>query len=187
VESFIEEHRPLILRHARALVRLHPDKCAAEDVAKEVELELMQLSQRQGLTPEKIHAPDQYLRMVSKHAFQRAKRRRALLDQLSAGDDLDALSTDTAEVEQDLPPLPSVPSSDGEDARDTLDRLKDALAPSDALVCALLLEDDATMDDVSIWLEMPMKDLALARERILATAASIGIEPEAREERRGGS
>jgi hypothetical protein len=33
---------------------------------------------------------------------------------------------------------------------------------------------------------MPMKDLAATRERILSAAAAIGIEPEPREDRRGG-
>jgi DNA-directed RNA polymerase specialized sigma24 family protein len=187
VESFIEEHRPLILRHARALVRQHPEKCAAEDLAKEIEIELMQLAKHHGLTADKIHAPDPYLREIAKHAFGRARRRRALLDQLSAGDDLDALSSDIAEVDADLPPLPSPPSPEGEAARETLERLKNALSPSDALICALLLEDNAEMDDVSTWLNLPMKDLATARERILTTAVALGIEPVTREDRRGNS
>ncbi len=186
MESFLEAHRPLILRHSRAVVALLPEKSAAEDVAKEIEMVLRQLAERRGLTPEKIHAPDPYLRLVAKHAFGRARQRRALLDQLAAGDDLDALSKDMAEVDADLPPLPAPPSPEGQKARQTLDRLKDALSASDALVCALLFEDDASMDDVSAWISMPMKDLAATRERILSTAAAIGIEPEPREDRRGG-
>jgi hypothetical protein len=41
------------------------------------------------------------------------------------------------------------------------------------------------MDDVSAWISMPPKDLAAARERILTKAASLGIEPERRADRRG--
>ncbi len=187
MQSFIEQHRPLILRHARALVRAHPEKFAAEDVAREMELELGQLAKHRGLTEAKILAPDAYLRVVAKHAVGRARRRRALLEQLAAGDDLDALSKDMAELDSDLPGLPALPAPEGEKARATLDKLKDALSPSDALIVALLLEDDGSMDDVAGWLSMPMAEVAFARERILAKAASIGIEPDAPREDRPGN
>ncbi len=187
VQSFIEQHRPLILRHARAMVSAHPEKFAAEDVAREIEIELVQLGKQRGLTPEGVHAPDPYVRLIAKHALGRAKRRRALLEQLAAGDDLDALSKDIAELDSDLPPLPFAPSPEGAKARATLERLKDALSPSDALIVALLLEDDATMDEVAGWLAMPIEEVAFARERILSKAAFLGIEGEPpRDDRRGG-
>jgi DNA-directed RNA polymerase specialized sigma24 family protein len=187
VHSFVEQHRPLILRHARALVQGYGEKFAAEDVAREIELELGQLAKNCGLTGESITAPDRYLRTVAKHALGRAKRRRTLIEQLAAGDDLDALSKDIAELDSDLPPMPLAPSPEGTKARETLDRLKDALSPGDALVAALLLEDDTSMDDVAAAVAMPMEEIAAARERILAKAAALGIEPDApREDRRGG-
>jgi hypothetical protein len=184
VQSFIEQHRPLILRHARELVRLQPEKCAAEDVAREVELELQQLARNRSLTAEAVHSPDPYIRLIARHALGRAKRRRALLEQLAAGDDLDALSKDITVLDSDLPPLPAPRSPEGEKARATLERLKDALSPKDALVASLLLEDDASVDDVAGWLTMPLEDVAHARERILATAVSLGIEAEAAPEER---
>jgi DNA-directed RNA polymerase specialized sigma24 family protein len=186
VHSFVEMHRPLILRHARALVREHPEKFAAEDVAREIELELGQLAKHHALTEASITSPDRYLRIVAKHALGRAKRRRALIEQLAAGDDLDALSKDIAELDSDLPPLPATPSPEGAKARATLEELKDALPPADALIVALLLEDDMTLDDVAASLAMPLEEVAFARERILHKAAAIGIEADApREDRRG--
>ena len=189
MQSFIEQHRPLILRHARALMQPHPERFAAEDVAREMELELDQLARHRGLSAEQVLAPDSYLRVVAKHALGRARRRRALLEQLAAGDDLEALSKDMAELDADLPGLPVPPSPEGEKARAILDKLKDSLSPSDALVAALLLEDDGTMDDVAGCLSMPVEEIASARARILETAASIGLLAEvpadARDERRG--
>jgi hypothetical protein len=167
----------------------HPEKFAAEDVAREIGLELEQLAQHRGLTPAQVLAPDNYLRVLAEHALRRARRRRALLEQLAAGDDLDALSHDMAELDADLPPLPVPPSPAGEKARTTLERLKDALLPQDALVAALLFEDDASADDVGGWLSMPPEDVSAARERILAAAAALGIDDdsagEPREDQRG--
>jgi hypothetical protein len=189
VQSFIEQHRSLILRHARAQITVHPEKFAAEDVVREMELELAQLGQNRGLTDAQVLAPDNYLRVLAKHALRRARRRRALLEQLAAGDDLEALSKDMAELDADLPPLPAPPSPAGQKARATLESLKDALVPQDALVAALLLEDDASVDDVAGWLSMPPDEVVAARERILSAAASLGIEHEppgeSLEDRRG--
>jgi DNA-directed RNA polymerase specialized sigma24 family protein len=175
MRSFIEQHRPLILRHARAVVRTHSEKIALEDVAREIELELGQLASERGLAPDKIHSPDHFLRLIAKHALGRAKRRRTLIEQLAAGDDLDALSTDLSALDSDLPALPEGPSVEGSEARATLERLKDALAPRDALVAALLFEDDGSMDEVAEELAMPMEELAMARERILHAAVTIGL------------
>jgi DNA-directed RNA polymerase specialized sigma24 family protein len=187
MQSFVEQHRPLILRHARAVVRGAAEKIALEDVAREMDLELGQLAKEKGLTPENIHSPDVFLRTIARHALGRAKRRRTLIEQLSAGDDLDALSTDLAALDSDLPALPAPRSPEGHAARATLERLKAALRPWDALVAALLFEDDGTMDDVCEELAMPMAELAASRERILSAAASLGITPEARDDRRGGA
>jgi DNA-directed RNA polymerase specialized sigma24 family protein len=186
MQAFVEQHRPLILRHARAAVRLHSEKIALEDVAREIELELTQLGKEKGLTPERVHSPDHFLRTIAKHALGRAKRRRTLIDQLAAGDDLDALSTDLASLDSDLAPLPAAPSAEGKAARDALEKLKDALAPRDALIAALLFEDDGTMEEVCDELSMPLEEVAAARERILSAAASQGIAPAPGEDRRGG-
>jgi DNA-directed RNA polymerase specialized sigma24 family protein len=186
MQGFVELHRPLILRHARAVVRTHQEKIPLEDVAREIELELGQLAKEKGLDSTQIHSPDHFLRTIAKHAMGRAKRRRTLIDQLAAGDDLDALSTDLAALDSDLAALPAPPSPEGAAARDALEKLKDALSPRDALVAALLFEDDGTMDEVAEQLTMPMEEVAAARERVLSAAAAQGIAPTApRDERRG--
>ena len=60
-----------------------------------------------------------------------------------------------------------------------------ALALLIVLVAAMLFEDDSSMDDVAAWLSMPMGEVAFARERILAKAVALGIEPDPpREDRR---
>ena len=114
-------------------------------------MELTQLGEAPGAHPGEDRRPGRVPAAWRSTPLGRAKRRRALLDQLSAGDDLDALSTDIDRRGRRSAPLPPPPSAEAKAARETLERLKDALSPSDALVCALLLEDDASMDDVATW------------------------------------
>jgi DNA-directed RNA polymerase specialized sigma24 family protein len=144
-----------------------------------------------GLDPAKIHSPDPFLRAVARHALGRAKRRRTLIEQLAAGDDLDAISADLTALDADLAPLPGDRTSEGGAARATLEKLKDALAPHDALILALLFEDDGTMEEVAEDLAMPMEDVAAARDRILEAAAAHEVQDVAgaapAEDRRGGS
>ena len=174
VRTFIEEHRALILRHSRVVVRAHAEKTAVEDVACEIELMLEQMETK-GLDPRKIVSPDAFVRGLAKHALGRAKRRRALIDQLAAGDDLEALSKDLDALDKDLPAPTLTPTPDGTAARAKIETLKESLSPRDALLCALLYEDDGTMDEVCEALSIPMEDLAVARERILEKAAAQGI------------
>jgi DNA-directed RNA polymerase specialized sigma24 family protein len=174
VRSFIEEHRALILRHARVVVRAAGEKTAVEDVACELELVLEQMATR-GLDARKIVSPDAFVRAMAKHALGRAKRRRALIDQLAAGDDLEALSKDLDLLDRDLPSPALEPTPDGTAARTKLETLKESLSPKDALLCALLYEDDGSMDEVCEALSIPMEELAVARERVLEKAASQGI------------
>jgi hypothetical protein len=177
VLSFIDQHRALVLRHSRAIVRAQGDKTAVEDVACEMELVLEQMVEK-GLDPEKISSPDLFLRIIARHALGRAKRRRRLIEQLAAGDDLGALSKDLEALDADLPTISLEPSPEGTEARTTLERLKDALTPRDALVAALLFEDDGTMDEVAVALSIPMEELAATRERLLHKAAALGVAPE---------
>ncbi len=174
MQAFIDQHRALILRHARGIVRAQGDKTAVEDVACEIELVLEQMAIK-GLDAAKVASPDPFLRAVAKHALGRAKRRRRLIEQLAAGDDLDALSKDLEALDADLPSLTLEPSPEGAGARATLETLKDALGPRDALVAALLFEDDATMDEVVEAISISMEDLAAARERVIRKAASLGL------------
>jgi len=101
VQPFLSEHRPLILKHARAFVRAHGEKIAAEDVARELELVLSQLGDQKGAKAEQIESPDAYLRSIVLHAARRAKRRRTLIEQIAAGDDLHAITDDLEALEFD--------------------------------------------------------------------------------------
>jgi hypothetical protein len=177
VQDFLDEHRALILRHARAHVNVPSDKITPEDVAREIELELTQLGAR-GLTAASIDAPDAYVRSLVKHAAGRARRRRTLVEQLAAGDDLEALANDLGALDADLAPLPEPASPGAMAARATLEKVKDALSPSDALVFALLIEDDSALDDVAAWLGVSLPEAAAARDRVLETAKAQGIEGE---------
>jgi DNA-directed RNA polymerase specialized sigma24 family protein len=80
VQAFVTQHRPLILKHARAFVRANAEKIAGEDVAREVELVLVQLGELRGTKPEQIESPDSYLRAIVLHAARRAKRRHTLIE-----------------------------------------------------------------------------------------------------------
>jgi DNA-directed RNA polymerase specialized sigma24 family protein len=177
VQEFVDEHRALILRHARRHVRGTGEKIPAEDVAREIELELTQLALH-GLAPVSIDSPDGYIRAIVKHAAGRAKRRRTLIAQLAAGDDLDALSNDLAALDADLPPRPTPPSAPEREARAAIDRVKDALTPTDALVFAFLVEDDESTLDVAAAMGVPVDDVVAARARIVGVAAAQGIEPD---------
>ena len=183
VQGFVDEHRALILRHALAFTSANGEKIPPEDVAREIELILVQLGSVKELTPAAIEAPDAYLRAIAKHATGRAKRRRTLIEQLAAGDDLDALSADLAALDADLPPLPAPAPRDAKDARTLLDRVKRALPPRDALVFALLFEDGEAIEDVASTIGMAIEEVATARERILEAAATNGVpsDPDARE------
>jgi hypothetical protein len=75
VQPFVDAHRALILRHARSYVKALGEKIAAEDVAREIELELTQLGVTTGLQPSAIEAPDAYVRSLVKHASGRAGAR----------------------------------------------------------------------------------------------------------------
>jgi DNA-directed RNA polymerase specialized sigma24 family protein len=184
LQDFVDAHRALIFRHARAHVKTYGEKIPAEDVAREIELELTQLGNA-GLTSAAIDSPSAYVVSLVKHATGRAKRRHTLIEQLAAGDDLDALSKDLSELDADLHALPTPASPIANDARNTLDRMKDALSPQDALVFALLVEDEQSLEEVASTIGLSIADVASSRERILDVASQqdVPIDPEPRAER----
>ena len=187
MQSFVEQHRALILRHARAVVRLHAEKIALEDVAREMELELGQLAKQRGLTPEKIESPDLFLRAIAKHALGRAKRRRTLIEQLAAGDDLDALSTDLAELDSDLPspPLRPLPRGSRRAAPSSASRTRSSRATPWWPRSSSKTTAQWTKWPTSCrcrWTSSPSRASGSSRK-----AASLGIAPApGRDERRGG-
>src|SRR5262249_35216221 len=161
----------LVLKHARAHTKTSADKVPAEDIARELELVLLQLHKTKGLKSEAIPSPEGYIRSLVLHAAHRAKRRRTLIDQISAGDDLQAIGEDLTALDADLPDLPGTISSEASKAQQTIEKLKAKLSARDALICALLIEDELGVEGVSRVLSTPVSDVASARERILRAAA----------------
>ena len=171
VREFLAEHKDLVLKHARAHVRKAGELIAAEDVARELELELAQLAQHRDLEPKSIGSPDALLRSMVKHATGRAKRRRKLVEQIAAGDDLQAVSEDLAALDSDLADTGAGEGEAARAARAALDRVKAKLTPRDALIFALLVEDDLGLAEVGAALSLPLDAVDAARARILEVAA----------------
>ena len=179
LQNFLNEHGALVLKHARTHVRVHGEKIAAEDVAREMELILRQLAERKGVTASSIESADSYLRAIVLHAARRAKRRHTLIQQIAAGDDLQAISDDLGALDADLPEPPAPRTAESIAARKILDELKGKLAPRDALVFALVIEDDTSIEDASRVIAMPPSEVAAARDRILRAAEAMKIDGEA--------
>jgi DNA-directed RNA polymerase specialized sigma24 family protein len=171
VRDFLAEHKELVLKHARAHVRKAGELIAPEDVAREMELEVAQLAQVRGLDPKSIASPDALLRAMVKHAAGRAKRRRKLVEQIAAGDDLQAVSEDLAALDADLVEAAAGQGDRARGAREALEKLKALLAPRDALVFALLFEDDMSAAEVGQALSMLEDAVEAARGRIMELTA----------------
>jgi DNA-directed RNA polymerase specialized sigma24 family protein len=184
VELFVNQHRALLLKMARVYVRTNAEKISAEDVARELELELLQLGKSHSVAPQTIAMPDAFFRSIVRHAAGRAKRRHTLIQQVAAGDDLKAVSEDLAALDADLPPPPSAPNVESRAARAQLDEVKTALAPHDRLVFSLLIEDDSSEELVATTIGISETDVRAARDRIVERAGTLNIEGEA--DRRGG-
>lgn len=180
--EFVREHRALIYKHARAYARAHPDKTSVEDIAREMELMLLELGER-GVRFAELASPDAYFRVLVRHAGGRSRRRRTLIQQVAAGDDLHAVSDDLRALDADLPESPKPPDAEAVESRELLDAVKDTLSARDRLVFALLIDDDETVEDVAAHITTPFADIRAALERILkaAAAARIHADPDRRD------
>jgi DNA-directed RNA polymerase specialized sigma24 family protein len=181
----LDRHRVLLLKHARASVRAGADKIAAEDVARELELIVAQLTEK-GVDFDALTSPDRYFRTLVRHAVGRAKQRHTLIMQVAAGDDLQAVSKDLARLDADLPPKPEADDAEVLAARKKLDAIREALPPRERLVFALLIEDDASESRVAEALGQPPEAISQARAHILEVAGTHGISADADGGGRGG-
>jgi hypothetical protein len=172
--SFIKEHRALLYKHARAYLRQHAEKTPVEDIAREMELMLTQLGLH-GVDFASIASPDLYFHTLVRYAVGRARRRRTLIQQVAAGDDLHAVSDDLASLDADLPQAPSGLDAEAKEARELLDSVKERLASGDKLIFAILIEDDETIEGVASQTSTPFAEVNDARERILKEAAAVRI------------
>ncbi len=175
METLNRRHTALLLKHARRFMRATAITVPVADVAREAELILGEM----GTRASEVAAPEAAIRDVIRHAVGRVKRRRTLIEQIAAGDDLEAVSRDLAAVDNELPPLLGKPTAEDAAAFETVCRLKRALPPTDALVMALIFDDDFADHEVAALVTRPVSDIAAARERILFTAKELGIEGDA--------
>jgi hypothetical protein len=177
VAESASQHRTLILKHARAYVRANAEKIPAEDVAREIELMLVQLERRTALAPATVGQLDACLRSVVRYACGRAKRRRKLVEQVAAGDDLAAMADDLRALDDDLPDPPTLFAPEAVEAKEVVDAIKGKLTPHDALIFALLYEDDATPEEVERFLSVPPEVVVDARDRIFQASVELGVRP----------
>jgi DNA-directed RNA polymerase specialized sigma24 family protein len=180
--SFVREHRALLYKHARAYVRQHSEKITVEDIAREMEVMITQLGAK-GVSFSDVPSPDAYFRTLVRHAVGRARRRRTLIQQVAAGDDLHAVSDDLAALDADLPTAPAPLDAEAKEARELLDSVKERLKPADRLIFAVLIEDDEAVDAVAGHLSTPFAQVEEARARILkeAAAARVHADPDRRD------
>jgi len=178
VDAFVASHRALMLKHARAHVHAFGEAIPAEEVAREIELILKQLAAK-GADVERLPSPDAVIRHLVRHAVGRAKRRHTLIEQVAAGDDLDAVAGDLAALDADLPPAPDPPGEDAKGARRMLDAVKRHLGTGDRLIFALLIEDNGNVQATAELLRTTPEMVEEARKRILAAAAEERVQAEA--------
>ena len=170
MREFLAEHRALLYKRARTYVRDHAEKISGEDVAREIEIEIVQLAAAKRIAVEDISSVDALFKSLVKHACGRAKRRRKLIEQVAAGDDLRAVSDDLSTLDGDLPPFAVDATPEAKAARFELDRVKAELTPRDRLVFALLIEDDRTEEDVAREIAMPLSEVDATVDRIAQAA-----------------
>ncbi|MFO0677729.1 MAG: hypothetical protein U0169_14430 [Polyangiaceae bacterium] len=177
MQKLVSDHHALLLKHARRTVRVNTLKVSAEDVAREFEMMLLQLGKEHGIDDDAVPSPDFFFRALVGHAANRVKRRRTLIQQIAAGDDLEEVSRDLAAVDADLPPVPESPTDEQVADRELVRSLKAALPPRDALAFALLAEDQFTAEEAGKLVSTDPEALEDARDRYLEAARVLGVEP----------
>ncbi|HQY62040.1 MAG: hypothetical protein IPF92_02355 [Myxococcales bacterium] len=171
-DQFVELHAALLVKHARAHAAHTPDSLAPEDLVAEL-ARVLEGVESSGVDLFAIPSPDGYLRAAMPLVGRRAKRRRTLLEQITSGDDVDAVSADLAALEAELPPAPAPTSAAARDARARLDAVHAGLSPRDALAFALCFEDDRQLEGAASALTTATEDLAASRARALTLVREL--------------
>ncbi len=172
VDQFVELHGALIVKHARAHTARTPDALPAEDLVAEL-VRVLEGVERAGLDLFSISSPDGYLRGCMPLVGMRARRRRTLVQQVTSGDDLAALTADLEALDAELPRSPAPITKASTDARKRLDAIHAGLAPRDALVFALCFEDDRQLEGAALALTTATDDLLVSRARALTLAREL--------------
>jgi hypothetical protein len=166
-----------MMKRAHAYLRAHAEKIMAEDVEREMELMLAQL-ETPGVAPPEIPSVNGYLRVLVREAVGRARRRRKLIEQIGAGDDLDAVSDDLARLDKEPAPVPEPLFAQAKEAQARLELVKLRLSPADSLLFALLFEDDIPAEVINEALLLDLSEIADARARIVRAAVEAGLNPD---------
>jgi len=167
MRAFLETHAPLLLRLARGHAS---DGAQAEDVAQEVAAALLRQHRDGSFDPDTLEVPEAYLRVAVRNASSRARRRRALIEQLTAEGDLDRVSDEATRLDTAASVTPEELTRDAIDKRRWLDTLKARLRPRDAVAFAMLVEDQMGIDEVAKALGTTANNVYQMRHRILAVA-----------------
>jgi len=175
--EFVEVHQALLVKHARSTLRLPQDERAAplppEDVTAEL-VRLLEDVEGSGVDLGSLTSPDAYLRRCLPVATSRARRRRTLLEQVTAGDDLSAVSSDIKSVDAELPPPPEPDSDASREARKKLDAIHSGLRPHDALVLALVVDDERGVEGAALALTQSAEDTQASFARAISLARELG-------------
>lgn len=175
--EFVEVHQALIVKHARTNARLPQDDRTPALPPEDLTAELVRLLddvEGSGVNLGALTSPDAYLRRCVTVASSRAKRRRTLLQQVTAGDDLSAVSSDIKKVDAELPPPPEPDSEASREARKKLDSIHSGLRPHDALVLALVVDDERGVEGAALALTQSADDTHASFARALALARELG-------------
>lgn len=175
--EFVEVHQALLVKHARACARLPPDDRSPplppEDLTAEL-VRLLEDVEGSGVDLGTLGSPDAYLRRCMPVAVSRAQRRRTLLQQVTAGDDLGAVSSDIKKVDAELPPAPTPDSDASREARRKLDAIQAGLRPHDALVLSLVVDDERGVEGAALALTQSVEDAQASFARALELARELG-------------
>lgn len=171
-DQFVELHAALLVKHARAHAARTPDSLPPEDLVAEL-TRVLEAVETSGVDLFAIPSPDAYLRAAMPLVGRRAKRRRTLLEQITSGDDVEAVGADLAALEAELPAPPAAPTEAARDARARLDALHAGLSPRDALAFALCFEDDRQLEGAAGALTTATEDLVACRARALSLAREL--------------
>ncbi|HET9955276.1 MAG TPA: sigma-70 family RNA polymerase sigma factor, partial [Polyangiaceae bacterium] len=165
MNTFLEAHAALIVRLARRVARppTHP-----EDIAQEAIASLLRWHREKGFDPEKIGNAEAYLRVVVRNTAAQAARR--FRGEVPAPD----RGSHATQADETRPPDYSIRFADEAlHARALLEQLKQRLRPREAVVLALLIEDEMSPDQVAQSLGMTMNNLYQIRHRIRAAAREL--------------
>lgn len=175
--SFFQAHSALVRRHARKYVAENAEKFSPDDLVRETELLLDRVAANGGPLPTEPLA-DFFVRSLLKFAAGRTKRRRKLIEQIAAGDDLQAVAEELRAIDADVPNITPERSSAQQSARRILDEVKQQLDVERRFLFAFLIEDELAAEEMPSTLSLPISEVSEATHLIDLAAQRCGMEAE---------